>query len=82
MAAYEGAPSDLVRRSLDSGGFGALADLPRSVDAIVAAMDAAAPPLRLALGSNAHGSITKALTARLAAVEAQRETALSADAAR
>jgi NAD(P)-dependent dehydrogenase (short-subunit alcohol dehydrogenase family) len=79
MAAYDGTPVAHIRRALEDGGFGTLADAGRSVHAMVAAMDADAPPLRLALGGNAYRSIIKALSGRLAAIEAQREVALSAD---
>ncbi len=79
MADYDQAPSADVRRNLDAGRFGVLADAARSVDAIVDAMDADAPPLRLALGSTAYNSISKALAGRLAAIEAQRDVAIAAD---
>lgn len=80
MMEYEGTPSDAVRRSFDTGSFGVLADAAKSVDAMIEAMDAVAPPLRLALGSAAYGSIGKALTGRLAAIKAQRSVAVSVDA--
>ena len=59
---------------------GVLADAGKSVAAMVDAMDAERPPLRLALGSGAYASIRKALSGRLAALEAQKDIALAVDA--
>ena len=80
MAVYENTPAGAVRRSLGSGGFGVLADAAKAVDVMIDAMDADAPPLRLALGSTAFHSISKALSGRLDAIKAQREIAVAADA--
>ncbi len=79
MAEYEGTPVGALRRSLESGGFGVLADARKSVDAMIAAMDADKPALRLALGSNAYNSISTALSERSQALEAQRAIATAAD---
>lgn len=46
---------------------------------MISAADEARPALRLALGSTAYNSISRALAQRLAAIEAQREVAFSAD---
>ena len=81
MEEYATTPAGDVRRSLENGTFGVLADASKSVDAIIDAMDANAPPLRLALGSTAYNSITKALTGRLNAIEAQRNIAIAVDVA-
>ena len=48
-------------------------------DAMISAADSAKPALRLTLGSTAYNSISRALAQRLAAIEAQREVAFSAD---
>ncbi|MBC7799768.1 MAG: hypothetical protein H7Z10_04035 [Gemmatimonadaceae bacterium] len=68
-----------MRHSLENGGFGVLADADKSVDAMIKAMDADKPALRLTLGSNAYNSISKALAGRLPALEAQKSVALGAD---
>lgn len=49
------------------------------IDAMIAAAEAERPALRLALGGTAFESISSALTRRLAAIEAQRDVAYSAD---
>jgi hypothetical protein len=46
---------------------------------MISAADIAKPTLRLALGSSAYNSILRVLSQRLAAIEAQREVAFSAD---
>jgi hypothetical protein len=53
--------------------------MPRTVDAMISAADSTKPTLRLTLGSTAYNSISRALAQRLAAIEAQREVAFSAD---
>lgn len=54
-------------------------DGPRTAAAIIAAADSPNPALRLALGSTAYASVSKALAQRLEAIEAQRAIAFSAD---
>lgn len=76
---YEDTPAGEVRRALASGAFTIKGDAARTVDAMIAAADSQTPPLRLALGSTAHASISKALAQRLAELQAQRQIALSAD---
>lgn len=79
MVAYDQTPADAVRRAISDGSFEIKGDATRTVDAIISAAESATPPLRLALGSTAHASISQALAARLSALEAQREVAHSAD---
>ncbi|QCO16601.1 SDR family oxidoreductase (plasmid) [Azospirillum brasilense] len=79
MADYEGTPAGAIRRAIGDGSFVLKGDAARTVAAMIAAADSATPPLRLALGSTAYTSISQALSARLAALEAQREVAMSAD---
>ncbi|WP_136068665.1 SDR family oxidoreductase [Modicisalibacter radicis] len=80
MDAYAGTPSGDVRRALTDGSFMIKGDAGRTVAAMIAAADQPNPPLRLTLGSTAYASITRALTGRLSALEAQRDVAFSADA--
>lgn len=79
MAVYDDTPAGAIRDGLTKGTFGVLADAEKSVAAMIEAMDAAHPPLRLSLGSGTYGSISKALSARLQALEAQKDVALAAD---
>jgi hypothetical protein len=79
MPIYEGTPAGDVRRGIASGTFVLKGDARKSVDAMIAAIDAERPHLRLTLGSTAYGSISTALAHRLSALEAQKEVALAAD---
>lgn len=79
MAAYDDTPAGEMRKAIRNGSFVLKGDAKRTVAAMIAAADETSPPLRLALGSSAYGSITRALSQRLAAVEAQRDIAFSAD---
>jgi NAD(P)-dependent dehydrogenase (short-subunit alcohol dehydrogenase family) len=78
-ASYEQTPAGAVRRAISDGSFEIKGDAARTVDAIIAAARSDAPPLRLALGSTAYASISQALSARLTALEAQKQIADSAD---
>jgi NAD(P)-dependent dehydrogenase (short-subunit alcohol dehydrogenase family) len=79
MPAYDATPAGDVRRAIDTGRFVLRGDAEKTVDAMIAAADAKAPPLRLALGGTAYESISKALRQRLEAIEAQRDVAYSVD---
>ncbi|UWU15546.1 SDR family oxidoreductase [Rhizobium sullae] len=79
MGAYEDTPAGAVRRAIGDGSFEIKGDAARTAAAILSAAESATPPLRLALGSTAYSSISQALSARLSAIEAQREVANSAD---
>lgn len=77
--AYEETAAGAVRRAIGDGSFEIKGDAGRTVAAMISAAESATPPLRLALGSTAYSSISQALSARLAALEAQQEVANSAD---
>ncbi len=79
MDVYNDTPAGAVRRAIAEGSFEIKGDAARTVSAIIAAAKSETPPLRLALGSTAYLSISKALSARLSALEAQREVANSTD---
>lgn len=79
LACYEDTPAGEIRRALASGAFEIKGDAIKTVDAIVAAVDAEKPPFRLALGSNAYTAIREALTERLAVLESQKAITLAAD---
>jgi hypothetical protein len=78
-AVYDATPAGAVRRGLFDGSFAVKGDAGRSITAMIDAMDARCPPLRLALGSTAYRSIGAALAERLRALEAQKDVALAAD---
>jgi NAD(P)-dependent dehydrogenase (short-subunit alcohol dehydrogenase family) len=79
MDAYDETPAGAVRHAIDDGSFEIKGNAARTVAAIISAAESETPPLRLALGSTAYSSISQALSARLKALEAQREVANSAD---
>lgn len=79
LAVYKETPAGAVRHAISDGSFEIKGDAARTVAAIISAAQSDAPPLRLALGSTAYSSISRALSARLTALEAQREVANSAD---
>ena len=79
MPVYDRTPSGDIRRAVANGAFVLTGDAARTVDAMIAAGDAERPPLRLALTSTAYENISKALASRMAALEAQKAVALSAD---
>jgi NAD(P)-dependent dehydrogenase (short-subunit alcohol dehydrogenase family) len=79
MPDYEDTPAGEIRRAILQGSFAIKGDAQRTVDAMIATADEARPALRLTLGSTAYDSISTALAARLHALQAQREIALSAD---
>ena len=79
MDIYKDTAAAAVRRAFSEGSFAVKGDAGRTVDAMVSAADSAKPALRLALGSTAYDSISRALAKRLAAIEAQRDVAFSAD---
>jgi NAD(P)-dependent dehydrogenase (short-subunit alcohol dehydrogenase family) len=79
MEAYEETPAGAVRRAITGGSFEIKGDAARTVAAILSAAESKTPPLRLALGSTAYSSISQALSARLSALEVQREVANFAD---
>lgn len=79
LTAYEETPAGAVRHAIRDGSFEIKGDAARTVAAMISAAQSDAPPLRLALGSTAYSSISRALAARLTALEAQQAVAKSAD---
>lgn len=86
MPEYEESNVGAIRRDLRAiaeGGsgqsFAGQADLGRSVDAMIAAGDAAQPALRLALGQTAFDNISAALETRLSELKRQRDVTLASD---
>jgi NAD(P)-dependent dehydrogenase (short-subunit alcohol dehydrogenase family) len=79
LDAYANTAAGDLRRAIEQGSFAIKGDAGRTVTAIIAAADEANPPLRVTLGSTAYNSVSHALSQRLAAIQAQRELAFSAD---
>jgi NAD(P)-dependent dehydrogenase (short-subunit alcohol dehydrogenase family) len=79
LDAYANTAAGDIRRAIEQGSFAIKGDAGRTVTAIIAAADEANPPLRVTLGSTAYNSVSRALSQRLAAIQAQRELAFSAD---
>ena len=79
MAAYEQTPSGELRRAIAAGSFAIKGDAGRTAQAMIDAADQAIPSRRLTLGSQAYANVRARLSERLAALEAQREVAFSAD---
>lgn len=79
MDVYDQTPAGHVRRAVRSGAFAVRGDAGKTVDAIIAAADSKTPPLRLALGSNAYTTISKALNERLSNLERYKAITLAVD---
>jgi NAD(P)-dependent dehydrogenase (short-subunit alcohol dehydrogenase family) len=77
MPCYEDTPVGDVRRAFGTSDYFRFADAAKTVDAMIATIDAPHPPFRLALGVSAYESIRAALSERLRAVDAQKEIAVS-----
>jgi NAD(P)-dependent dehydrogenase (short-subunit alcohol dehydrogenase family) len=80
IAAYAGTPASHARRMLEEGTSVPPGDPVRMVERMIASVDEAPAPRRLALGSDAWAAMTRQLGERLAALEAQKDLAASTDA--
>ncbi|WNH52153.1 SDR family oxidoreductase [Stenotrophomonas oahuensis] len=79
MDAYDATPAGDVRRGVADGSFAIKGDAERTVAAMIAYADEAAPRRRLALGSAAFQNIERSLLARMEDLHAGRHVAYSAD---
>ena len=79
MAVYENTPAGEMRRAIAAGAFPVRGDAAKMVQAMIDCADRSPAPKRLALGSGAYNSIRAALVERLAALDDQKEIALSTD---
>jgi len=79
LVAYADTPADLVRRSALDGSWVIAGDPDRMENAILAHAALEHPPLRLVLGGTSYDAIRSALTERVAALDAQKDVALSTD---
>ncbi len=79
LAAYEHTPAGDVRRAVASGAFPIQGDPDKTVQAMMDSADQPTAPRRLALGRDAYTDMRAALVARLDALDAQRDLALSTE---
>ncbi len=79
MQAYAQTPAGAVRRLIEPGFRGQPGDPAKMVRAMIASVEQEPAPKRLALGTDAYNNMKKALTERLAALEAQKDIAISTD---
>ncbi|WP_353614605.1 SDR family oxidoreductase [Mangrovibacter phragmitis] len=79
LPVYRDTASGKLRAALLSGEFAITGDAVKTVAAMIAAADAANPPLRLPLGSSAYNNIKAALKIRMDALQAIKAVAYGAD---
>lgn len=79
MEAYNGTPAAMVHTMIKDTSRLPPGDPSKMAKIIINSVEQHPAPRRIALGSDAYGAIHKALTDRLAALEAQREVAFSTD---
>lgn len=79
MEAYEGTPAEMVHRVLQDTSHLPIGDPARMVKIMIDSVDQNPAPRRIVLGSDAFTALQKALTERLAMVEAQKDLAFSTD---
>lgn len=80
MAVYDDTPAGEVRRAFAAGAFPVPGDPIKMVQAMIDSVDRSPAPRRLTLGSDAYAKVRAALTDRIAALDSQRDIALSTDA--
>src|SRR5579862_1474043 len=79
MEAYQGTPAAMVHTVIKDTSRVPIGDPAKMVMIIIDSVDQNPAPKRIALGSDAYAAIHKALTERLAALEAQKDIAHSTD---
>lgn len=79
MEAYDATPSGEIRRAIADGTFEAKGDPAKMAQAMIDAAGQNPAPKRLALGAGSYASIRKALTERLAILDAFKEVTISTD---
>ena len=79
MDAYNDTPAGLTRRILQDTSRPPQGDPAKMVKIMIDSVDQNPAPKRIALGSDSYTAIHKALTERLAALEAQKHLAFSTD---
>jgi NAD(P)-dependent dehydrogenase (short-subunit alcohol dehydrogenase family) len=79
IPAYDISPSRRINHIVNDPSIISPGDPNKMVDGMIASVEQNPAPLRLALGSDTYAYVTKALTTRLAQLEAQRDLACSTD---
>jgi NAD(P)-dependent dehydrogenase (short-subunit alcohol dehydrogenase family) len=77
--AYDASPARFARTMIETGTSIPLGDPARMAAIMIDSVDQTPAPKRIALGSDSYNAIHKALTDRLAALEAQKDLAFSTD---
>lgn len=77
--AYDISPASMVRRIIEEGTSVSLGDPAKMAKIMIDSVDQHPAPKRIALGSDSYTAIHKALTERLATLEAQKDLAFSTD---
>ena len=80
IEAYDGTPAAAIRRILTERTTVGIGDPARMATAMIESVDRDPAPRRLVLGSDSYEAMENALTARLADIRAQRESAEATDA--
>ncbi len=80
LPAYDGTPARQMQAFLKSGTYVPSGDPVKMMQAVIDSVDLAEAPKRLTLGSDAYSAMHDVLTKRLAALEMQKQVALSTDA--
>lgn len=79
LDAYDASPASIARRMLEQGASVPIGDPAKMAARMIASVEQDPAPLRLVLGSDAYATMHRQLSARLAALEAQKEMASSTD---
>jgi hypothetical protein len=79
MDVYANTPAGKMRRAFAAGTFTIKGDAIKMVQAMIDSVDCTPAPKRLALSSITYSSIRAALIDRLAALDSQKDIALSTD---
>ena len=79
MAVYESTPAGELRRGIAAAAFRVPGDPLKMVQAMIDSVERKPAPARLALGSDTYALVRTALMERIAALDAQKDIALSTD---
>jgi NAD(P)-dependent dehydrogenase (short-subunit alcohol dehydrogenase family) len=79
MAVYESTPAGELRRGIAAAAFRVPGDPLKMVQAMIDSAECKPAPARLALGSDTYALVRTALMGRIAALDAQKDIALSTD---
>jgi NADP-dependent 3-hydroxy acid dehydrogenase YdfG len=79
MEAYDQTPAGEVRRAVTAGNFPIKGDVNKTVQEIIDCVEIMPAPLRLALGGDAYRDMRASLSARLEALDNQKDVALASE---